>query len=184
MPASRALPHAVMTYAVRRGETLWTIAQTQLGHGTALVLDRRRQPRSRRCQPHSRGPSPSPSGSLSRRERDFGPLRQLPPRIRPYPERSKPAHPRPSLGLSVFCSLPSDFWILHVYLGPRTPQAVDKKGVPNMRAPAPSGPRIATVERDGVGPRGGAFTANTLGSKGNRACSAAQFFQPENHGIG
>lgn len=35
VPASRALPHAAMTYAVRRGETLWTVAQTQLGHGTA-----------------------------------------------------------------------------------------------------------------------------------------------------
>jgi nucleoid-associated protein YgaU len=35
VPASLAPPRAPTKYAVRHGETLWTVAQTQLGHGTA-----------------------------------------------------------------------------------------------------------------------------------------------------
>jgi len=35
VPASLAPSRAVTQYTVRHGDTLWTIAQTQLGHGTA-----------------------------------------------------------------------------------------------------------------------------------------------------
>jgi len=35
VPASLAASRAVTQYTVRHGDTLWTIAQTQLGHGTA-----------------------------------------------------------------------------------------------------------------------------------------------------
>lgn len=52
-----------------------------------------------------------------------------------------------------------------------------------MLSTMPSGPRIA-IGRGVWARRDGVFTANKVGSQGNRACSAAQFFQPANHGIG